>query len=102
VTPHDLYGDRKGSNARRREQVRHLIRSVGVELEGGARVPFFVEPAPGRFKRNPSVRSAEVNDEQLCTLKVPADVPAKIPANGLPVETLKHLIDMGVNRGDEL
>ncbi|HEY4866984.1 MAG: hypothetical protein M3O95_05710 [Candidatus Dormibacteraeota bacterium] len=102
MTAHDLYGDRKGAPARRREQVRHLIRSVGVELEGGARVPFFVEPTPGRFKRNPSLRSAEINDEQLCTLKVPAEIPAKIPTSGLPVGTLKHLIDMGVNRGDEL
>jgi hypothetical protein len=97
VTP-----DRKTQNARRREQVRHLIRSVGVELEGGARVPFFVEPAPGKFRVNPTLKGIEVEDQRLTTLKVPADIPAKIPAEGLPVPALRYLIEMGTKRGDDL
>ena len=99
--PHDFYGDRKAANARRREQVRHLLRSVGVQLEGGARVPFFVEPNPGKFRRNPSLRGRDVSDQELCTLKVPSEIPAKIPTAGLPMETLTYLIDMGLNRGDD-
>jgi hypothetical protein len=95
-------GDRKTAGERRREQVRHLVRSVGVELESGEVVPYFVEPMPGRFRRNPALRSVEVKDEQLRTLEVPAEVPAKIPPTGLPMETLKHLIDLGLRNGEDL
>jgi hypothetical protein len=99
---HDFYGDRKATSARRREQVRHLLRSVGVQMEGGARVPFFVEPTPGKFRRNPSLRGRDVAEGELCTLKVPSEIPAKIPTAGLPLPTLNYLIDMGLNRGDDL
>lgn len=94
--------DRKTTSARRREQVRHLLRSVGVELEGGVRVPFFVEPAPGRFRRNPTLKNLEVKDDRLRTLSVPAEIPAKIPAGGLPVPALRHLIEIGLKSGDDL
>jgi hypothetical protein len=87
---------------RRQEQVRHLLRSVGVELNGGFRVPYFVETAPGKFRRNPSLKSVEVQDEQLRTLQVPAELPARIPADGLPVAVLKHLIVIGTSGGDHL
>jgi hypothetical protein len=98
----EFYGDRKTATARRREQVRHLVRSVGVELEGGARVPYFVETMPGKFRRNPNLKSVDVGDEQLRTLKVPAEIPAKIPTDGLPTAALKHLIEIGLKRGDDL
>lgn len=98
----DLHSDRNAVGARRREQVRHLMRSVGVELEGGVRTPFFVEPVPGKFRRNPNLKGTEVSDDQLTTLKVPADLPARIPSGGLPIAALKYLIDMGLKRGDEL
>jgi hypothetical protein len=94
--------DKQSPSARRQEQVRHLLRSVGVELDGGARVPYFVENAPGRFRRNPVLKTVEVRDEQLRTLNVPAEVPAKIPADGLPVAVLKHLVEMGVAGTDDL
>jgi hypothetical protein len=90
------------TNARRREQVRHLVRSVGVELPDGVRVPFFVEPTPGKFRRNPNLRSMEVEDAQLRTLKVPAEVPARIPADGLPVAALRCLIEIGLKQADDL
>jgi hypothetical protein len=96
------YSDKQSSSARRHEQVRHLLRSVGVELEGGARVPYFIESAPGKFRRNPILKSVEVRDEQLRTLTVPAEVAAKIPADGLPVPVLKHLVEIGVSGGDDL
>ena len=96
------HSDKQSSNARRQEQVRHLLRSVGVELEGGVRVPYFVETAPGKFRRNPVLKAVEVADGQLRTLNVPAEVPAKIPAEGLPVPVLKHLVGMGANIGDDL
>jgi hypothetical protein len=99
---HDFYGDRKAASAWRREQVRHLLRSVGVQLEGGARVPFFIEPTPGKFRRNPSLRGGDVSDKELCTLKVPSEIPAKIPPAGLPLATLTYLVDMGLNRSDGL
>ena len=99
---HDFYAERKSVTGRRKEQVRHLVRSVGVQLESGPRVPFFIEPQPGRFRRNPSLKDVEVSDEQLRTLTVPAEVPAKIPTDGLPVAALRHLIDIGLRGGDEL
>lgn len=99
---HDFHGEKKGTGARRREQVRHLLRSVGVRLDGDARVPFFIETTPGKFRRNPSLKGIDVSDDQLCTLKVPADTPAKIPTAGLPQETLTYLVDMGLNRSDDL
>ncbi len=88
---YDLHDRRRAINARRREQVRHLIRSVGVELPDGGRVPFFVEPAPGKFRRNP-----------LRTLDVEAEVPARIPSGGLPVAALRYLIEMGLKADDEI
>ena len=99
---YDYRGEKKGNSARRLEQVRHLLRSVGVRLDGDMRVPFFIEVAPGKFRRNPSLRGTDVTNDQLCTLKVPADIPAKIPSSGLPQETLVHLVDMGLNQGDAL
>jgi hypothetical protein len=93
---------RKAVTARRREQVRHLVRSVGVELAGGDQVPFFVEPTPGRFRRNPALKAVDVSDEQLRTLQVEAEVPAKIPPDGLPTTTLRHLIEIGLKGGDDI
>lgn len=99
---HNRFGEKQSSRTRRQEQVRHLLRSVGVELDGGFRVPYFVEPAPGRFRRNPSLKSVEVQDDQLRTLQVPAETPARIPPDGLPVPVLKHLIKIGTTGGDDL
>lgn len=99
---YNAYGDKQSTSGRRQEQVRHLLRSVGVELDGGARVPYFVENAPGKFRRNPTLKNVEISDEQLLTLQVPADVPAKIPADGLPVNVLKYLIEIGATRADDL
>ena len=99
---HNLDSERKSVTGHRREQVRHLVRSVGVQLQSGARVPFFIEPTPGRFRRNPSLRDIEVTDDQLRTLTVPAEIRAKIPAGGLPAKALRHLIEIGLNRGDDL
>ncbi len=96
------YDRRRAVSARRREQVRHLVRSVGVELPDGDQVPFFVEPAPGRFRRNPALKTVDVTDDQLRTLQVSAEVPAKIPAEGLPTSALRHLIDIGLKGGDEM
>lgn len=93
--PYNQFGDKQSFVKRRQEQVRHLLRSVGVELEGGFRVPYFVEAEPGKFRRNPSLKSVEVRDEQLRTLQVPADIPARIPPDGLPLAVLKHLIEVG-------
>lgn len=88
--------------ARRREQVRHLVRSVGVELADGDQVPFFVESAPGRFRRNPALKAVDVSDDQLRTLQVAAEVPAKIPPDGLPTTALRHLIEIGLKGGDDI
>jgi hypothetical protein len=99
---YDFHGEKKGNSARRLEQVRHLLRSVGVRLDGDVRVPFFVELTPGKFRRNPSLRGTDVTNDQLCTLKVPSETPAKIPSSGLPLEALVYLVDMGLSRGDEL
>ncbi|HZV51752.1 MAG TPA: hypothetical protein VFD49_18550 [Candidatus Dormibacteraeota bacterium] len=99
---YDLHDRRRAINARRREQVRHLIRSVGVELPDGGRVPFFVEPAPGKFRRNPQLKNVDVRDDQLRTLDVEAEVPARIPSGGLPVAALRYLIEMGLKADDEI
>jgi len=96
------YDRRRAVSARRREQVRHLVRSVGVELPDGDQVPFFVEPAPGRFRRNPALKTVDVTDEQLRTLQVDAEVPAKIPPEGLPTSALRHLIEIGLKGGEEM
>ena len=101
MTDHQM-DRRRAVSARRREQVRHLVRSVGVELPDGDQVPYFVEPAPGRFRRNPALKAVEVRDEQLRTLQVEAEVPAKIPPDGLPTNTLRHLIDIGLKGGDDI
>jgi hypothetical protein len=101
MTDH-LYDRRRAVSARRREQVRHLVRSVGVEMADGDQVPFFVEPAPGRFRRNPALKAVDVNDSQLRTLRVDAEVPAKIPPDGLPTNALRHLIEIGLRGGEEL
>ena len=55
---------------------------------------YFVEPAPGKFRRNPSMQGVEVSDDRLRTLKVTA---AKIPPAGLPVEVFRYLIEIGPN-----
>lgn len=99
---YDLTDRRKAANARRREQVRHLVRSVGVQLTDGDTVPFFVEPSPGKFRRNPELKNMEVDDDQLRTMTVQAEVPAKIPPGGLPTAALRHLIEIGLHGGDEL
>ncbi|MDQ6793125.1 MAG: hypothetical protein M3075_21115 [Candidatus Dormibacteraeota bacterium] len=87
---------------RRREQVRHLVRSVGVEMEGSLRIPYFVEPAPGRFLCNPRLAGVVVSDDRLRTLTIPANVPAKIPPGGLPVEVLRYLVQIGLNPSEQL
>jgi len=94
--------DRKATSARRAEQVRHLVRSVGVEMEGDVRVPFFVEPAPGKFRQNPALKTMAIEDYRLCTLTVASDTPAKIPAGGLPLEALRYLIEIGLKGTDDL
>ena len=99
---YDLSDRRRATAGRRREQVRHLMRSVGVQLADGEEVPYFVEPTPGKFRRNPGLKNVEVTDEQLRTLDVPAEIPAKIPPSGLPTAALRHLIDMGLKGGDDL
>jgi hypothetical protein len=96
-------GERKAANtARRAEQVRHLVRSVGVEIDSGDRLPYFVELAPGRFRPNPALRSVGTEDNRLCTLAVASDTPAKIPSDGLPLPVLKYLIGLGLKGGDSL
>jgi hypothetical protein len=87
---------------RRRERLRHLLRSVGVELGGGAQTSFFVETEPGKFRRNPQLSDVDVRDEQLLTLKVPSNMPAKVPPEGLSTTVLKQLIKIGTVGGDEL
>jgi hypothetical protein len=100
---HDSPRERKAANtARRAEQVRHLVRSVGVEMDNGDRLPYFVELAPGRFRPNPALRSVATEDDRLCTLPVASDTPAKIPSDGLPLPVLKYLIGMGLRGGDSL
>lgn len=89
-------------SSRRRERLRHLLRSVGVELDGGGRVPFFVEAEPGRFRRNPSLTGIEVDDARLLTLRVPTNMPAKVPPEGLPTAVLKQLIEIGALGRDDL
>jgi hypothetical protein len=89
-------------SSRRRERLRHLIRSVGVEVDGGARIPFFVEIEPGKFRRNPSLKGVEVDDDQLHTLRVPTNMPAKVPPEGLPTPVLKQLIEIGGSAPDDL
>jgi hypothetical protein len=97
------YADRRrATSARRREQVRHLVRSVGVELPEGDEVPYFVEPAPGKFRANPRVKNLEVTDDRLRTLQVDSETPAKIPLGGLPTAALRHLIEIGLRGGDDL
>ena len=96
------YREGQGPISRRREQVRHLLRSVGVHLDGDVRVPFFVEVTAGKFRRNPRLKGVEVKDDQLCTLKVPADTPAKIPSSGLPQATLVYLVEVGLSGSTEL
>src|SRR5215510_1875448 len=98
----EQFDRRRAVSAKRREQVRHLVRSVGVELPDGDQVPFFVEPAPGRFRRNPALKAVDVTDDQLRTLQVAAEVPAKIPEGGLPTSALRHLIEIGLRGGDEI
>jgi hypothetical protein len=98
----ESYDRRKVVSARRREQVRHLVRSVGVELADGDQVPFFIEPAPGRFRRNPVLKAVDVRDDQLRTLQVDSEVPAKIPAEGLPTSALRNLIEIGLKGGDDM
>jgi hypothetical protein len=85
--------------AHRAEQVRHLVRSVGVEMDNGDRLPYFIELAPGRFRLNPALKPMVVEDGRLCTLRVTSNTPAKIPTDGLPVEVLKYLIAIGL-KGD--
>jgi hypothetical protein len=99
---YDISDRRRASTARRKEQVRHLMRSVGVQLADGEEVPYFVEPMPGKFRRNPGLKNVEVTDAQLRTLDVPAEVPAKIPTGGLPTAALRQLIEMGLRGGDDL
>ena len=100
---YDEARDRKAANtARRTEQVRHLVRSVGVEMENGERLPYFVELAPGRFRQNPALKAVPIDDNQLVTLPVESENPAKIPSEGLPTEVLKYLIGIGLKGGDTL
>ena len=98
----ESYDRRRVVSARRREQVRHLVRSVGVELADGDQVPFFIEPAPGRFRRNPALKAVDVRDDQLRTLQVESEVPAKIPPEGLPTSALRNLIEIGLKGGDDM
>jgi hypothetical protein len=92
--------NRKAANrTNRAEQVRHLVRSVGVEMDNGDCLPYFIELAPGRFWQNPALKSMVVEDGRLCTLRVASNTPAKIPNDGLPVEVLKYLIAIGL-KGD--
>ena len=94
---YDRRGEMNTASTRRTDRIRHLVRSVGVELDSGAHVSYFVEPAPGKFRRNPSLQGVEVSDDRLRTLKVPAQTEAKIPPGGLPVEVLRYLIEIGPN-----
>ncbi|HKF78361.1 MAG TPA: hypothetical protein VKF59_19630 [Candidatus Dormibacteraeota bacterium] len=99
---HDYADRRRATTARRREQVRHLVRSVGVELPEGDEVPYFVEPTPGKFRANPRVKNIDVTDDRLRTLKIESETPARIPPEGLPTAALRHLIEIGLRGGDEL
>jgi hypothetical protein len=101
MTGESLYG-KTVRGGRRREQVRHLVRSVGVEMEGSLRIPYFVEPAPGRFLCNPRLAGIVVSDDRLRTLTIPANIPAKIPPGGLPVEVLRYLVQIGLNPPEQL
>jgi hypothetical protein len=96
------YDESSSFSSRRRERLRHLLRSVGVELEGGTRTPFFVETEPGRFRRNPELNDVDVHDDQLLTLRIPSNMPAKVPSGGLPTTVLKQLIAIGTAGGDDL
>ena len=99
---YDFHAEKKGNSGRRLEQMRHLLRSVGVRLDGDVRVPFFIETTPGTFRRNPSLRGTDVTGDKLCTLRVASETPAKIPSSGLPLEALMYLVDIGLTRGDRL
>ena len=96
------YGGAPSNQPRRREQVRHLLRSNGVALDDETVVPFFVESQPGRFLRNEKLRGVDVSGERLRTLRVPAAVPARIPDAGLPVTVLERLIEIGTHGSDDL
>jgi hypothetical protein len=43
-----------------------------------------------------------VRDDQLLTLHVPSNMPAKVPSEGLPTTVLKQLIKIGTAGGDDL
>jgi hypothetical protein len=96
------HSDVSGHQLRRREQVRHLLRSIGVELDGDGVVPFFTESEPGKFRRNQRLKGVDVRSEQLRTLKVEAEVPAKIPDEGLPTTVLQRLIEIGTSGAEDL
>ena len=96
------FEDRNTFSSRRRERLRHLLRSVGVELGEGSQVSFFVEAEPGKFRRNPRLNNVDVRDDQLLTLHVPTNMPAKVPPEGLPTTVLKQLIRIGTTGGDDL
>jgi hypothetical protein len=96
------YGDRSTNVTRRREQVRHLLRSIGVEVADNDIVPFFVETEPGKFRRNQRLKGVEVKSDQLRTLRITSDVPAKIPPDGLPTNVLERLIQIGTSGADDL
>jgi hypothetical protein len=96
------HGDLSPNQSRRREQVRHLLRSIGVQLDDETVVPFFVESEPGRFRRNQKLKGVEIGSDRLRTIKVPATVPAKIPDDGLPIGVLERLIEIGSSGSDGL
>ncbi|MBO0729998.1 MAG: hypothetical protein J2P57_12120 [Acidimicrobiaceae bacterium] len=99
---HRPYDETSSFSFRRRERLRHLLRSVGVELGGGTHTSFFVETEPGRFRRNPQLNDVDVRDDQLLTLHIPSNMPAKVPSEGLPTPVLKQLIKIGTAGGDDL
>jgi hypothetical protein len=71
-------------------------------MEGSLRIPYFVEPAPGRFLCNPKLDGVVVSDDRLRTLTIPTNTPAKIPASGLPIEVLRYLVQIGLNPSEQL
>ena len=95
------HGDVSSNRPRRQEQVRHLLRSIGVALDDEMVEPFFVESEPGRFRRNPKLRGVDVKSDRLRTLRVPAKIPAKIPEDGLPTSVLERLIEIGTYGSDD-
>lgn len=94
-------GDVSSNQPRRQEQVRHLLRSIGVALDDDTVVPFFVENEPGRFRRNPKLKGIDVKSDRLRTLRIPAAIPAKIPEAGLPTGVLERLIEIGTHGSDD-